>query len=71
MLDILKEMACITPREGASFASLLDGAITEGIADTEIVIVAFAPNPEVQARTDTLERLGNSVQVIILEGEDV
>ena len=69
MLDILKEMACITPREGGSFASLLESAVTEGIADTEIVIVAFAENPEVQARTDALERLGNSVQVIILEGE--
>ena len=71
MLAILKEMACITPREGGSFASLLENAVTEGIADTEIVIVAFAENPDVQARTDALERLGNSVQVIILEGEEV
>lgn len=70
MLEILKEMACITPREGGSFASLLENAVTEGMADTEIVIVAFAENPEVQARTDALERLGNSVQVIILEGEN-
>lgn len=70
MIEILKEMACITPREGGSFASLLESAVTEGISDTEIVIVAFAENPEVQARTDALERLGNSVQVIILEGED-
>ena len=71
MLAILREMACITPREGGSFASLLENAVTEGIADTEIVIVAFAENPDVQARTDALERLGNSVQVIILEGEEV
>ena len=70
MIAILKEMACIMPREGGSFASLLESAVTEGISDTEIVIVAFAENPDVQARTDALERLGNSVQVIILEGEE-
>ena len=45
--------------------------MTDGVSDTEILIVAFAENPEVQARTDALERLGNSVQVIILEGEEV
>jgi uncharacterized protein (DUF58 family) len=71
MLSILKGMACMNLREGGSFASLLERAVTEGMSDTEILIVAFADNPEVQARTDALERLGNSVQVIILEGEEV
>ncbi|MBE6557879.1 MAG: DUF58 domain-containing protein [Ruminococcaceae bacterium] len=72
LVDILKEMAKMNPTDGASFASLLERDIREGMRDTEIIIISFGTHEEVLDRIDTLEQFGNSVQTIILEdaGED-
>ena len=60
----------MNPTDGASFASLLEHDIREGMRDTEIIIISFGTHEEVMDRIDTLEQLGNSVQNIILEEED-
>ncbi|MBQ9781010.1 MAG: DUF58 domain-containing protein [Clostridia bacterium] len=72
LIAILKEMAKMNPTDGASFASLLERDIREGMRDTEVIIISFGTHEEVMDRIDTLEQLGNSVQTIILEeeGED-
>ncbi len=70
LIAILQEMARMNPADGASFASILEADIRAGMRDTEIVILAFDTHEEVQDRISTLERLGNSVQTIILEGGD-
>ncbi len=69
LIEILKEMAKMNPTDGASFASLLEHDIRDGIRDTEIIIISFDTHEDVLDRIDTLERLGNSVQTIILEEE--
>ena len=70
LIAILREMAKMNPTDGASFASLLEHDIREGMRDTEIIIISFGTHEEVMDRIDTLEQLGNSVQNIILEEED-
>lgn len=69
LVNILKEMAKMNPTDGASFASLLERDIREGMRDTEIIIISFTTHEEVLDRINTLEQLGNSVQTIILEAE--
>lgn len=69
LLNILKEMAKMNPTDGASFSSLLEHDIREGIRDIEIIIISFSTHEDVMDRIDALEQLGNSVQTIILEGE--
>ncbi len=69
LVSILKEMAKMNPADGASFASLLEHDIREGMRDTEIIMISFATHEEVLDRVDALEQLGNSIQTIILEGE--
>ena len=66
LLSIMKEMARMNPTDGASFASLLEHDIADGMSDTEIVILAFDTHEEITDRIQSLERLGNSVQQIIL-----
>jgi hypothetical protein len=70
LIAIMKEMARMNPTDGASFASLLETDIREGMRDTEVVIIAFDNNEDVLDRISTLEQFGNSVQTIILEGGD-
>lgn len=70
LIAILKEMSKMNPTDGASFASLLERDIREGMRDTEIIIISFGTHEEVMDRIDTLEQLGNSVQTIILEEEE-
>ncbi len=70
MMEIMRELARMNPAEGASFASILDADIRAGMRDTEIVIISFGAETEVSDRLLALEQLGNSVQSIILEGED-
>ncbi len=70
MLAIMKEMARMNPADGASFASILDADIRAGMRDTEIVILCFDMEEDVLDRINTLERMGNSVQTAILEGEE-
>ncbi len=70
LVAIMKEMARMNPTDGASFSSLLESDIREGMRDTEVIIVAFDTHEEVLDRITTLEQFGNSVQNIILTGED-
>lgn len=63
---IMREMARMNPTDGASFSSLLEYDITEGMTDTEVIIIAFDSHEEVIDRIQSLERLGNSVQQILL-----
>ncbi len=69
LLAIMKEMARMNPTDGASFSSLLEADIREGMRDTEIIIIAFDTHEDVLDRINTLEQFGNSVQSIILEEE--
>ncbi len=70
LVAIMKEMARMNPADGASFASILETDIKSGMRDTEIIIISFDTEDEVLDRITTLEQLGNSVQNIILEGEE-
>lgn len=70
LVDILREMAMMNPTDGASFLSLLEHDIAEGMRDTEVVIIAFDTHAEMADRLNALEQLGNSVQEILLEEED-
>lgn len=65
-LSIMKEMARMNPTDGASFASVLEYDIAEGMSDTEIIILSFDTHEEIIDRIQSLEKLGNSVQQIIL-----
>ena len=56
----------MNPTDGASFASLLEHDIADGMSDTEIVTLAFDTHEEITDRIQALDRLGNSVQQIIL-----
>lgn len=67
LVDIMKEMAQMSPTDGASFASLLEKDIADSMTDTEIIIVCFDTHEEVLDRINTLEQFGNSVQQIVLE----
>ena len=69
LLAILREMACMDPADGASFASLLERDIREGMRDTEVLIVAFDTLGDVPERIASLEQLGNAVQTVILREE--
>jgi len=69
LLAILCEMACMDPADGASFASLLERDIREGMRDTEVLIVAFDTHGDVPERIASLEQLGNAVQTVILREE--
>lgn len=67
LTDIMREMACMNPTDGASFTSLLDRDITDCMTDTEVIVVAFDLQEEVLDRIHLLEHLGNSIQQILLE----
>lgn len=67
LVEIMKEMAQMSPTDGASFASLLERDIADSMTDTEIIIVCFDTHEEVLDRITTLEQFGNSVQQIVLE----
>ena len=69
LVAILREMACMDPADGASFASILERDIREGMRDTEVLIVAFDTHGDVPERIASLEQLGNSVQTVILREE--
>ena len=66
LLAIMREMARMNPTDGASFGSLLERDIAEGMRDTEIIILSFDTYEEILDRIQVLERLGNSVRQIIL-----
>lgn len=70
LLEILRAMAALLPQDGASFGSLLENDLIGGMVDTEIVIFCYVLTDETLARIATLEQLGNSVKVVILEDSD-
>ena len=70
LMAIMKEMARMNPADGASFSSLLETDIRDGMRDTEIIVVAFDQSEEMLDRIALLEQFGNSVQTVILEQED-
>lgn len=72
MLDILKSMALLRPREGAAFSSLLEKEISYGFSYVEYIIFMIDADKKVAKHMDTLERQGNSVKIIPLEiNEDI
>jgi hypothetical protein len=58
------------PYDGASFASLLEYDLVEGMRDTEVVIFCYVQGEEMLTRIAELERLGNSVKIVPLEVVD-
>ena len=71
LLEIMRSMAMLLPQDGASFNSLLEYDITEGMSDTEIVIFCFVMGEETLTRVAALEQMGNSVKVVLLTAEDL
>lgn len=70
MTEILRQMACLRMSEGASFASVLDDAVSTRMSDTEVVVVCFSRTEDALLRLDTLERYGNTVNYIVLNEGD-
>jgi hypothetical protein len=71
MMEIMRSMAMLLPQDGASFNSLLEYDITEGMSDTEIVIFCYVMGEETLTRVAALEQMGNSVKVVLLTAEDL
>ncbi|MBQ7337482.1 MAG: DUF58 domain-containing protein [Clostridia bacterium] len=71
MMEIMRAMAALLPQDGASFNSLLEYDITEGMSDTEIVIFCYVMSEDTLTRVAALEQMGNSVKVVLLTAEDL
>ena len=71
MMEIMRAMAALLPQDGASFNSLIEYDITEGLRDTEIVIFCYVMGEETLTRVNALEQLGNSVKVVLLTAEEM
>lgn len=71
MMEIMRAMAALLPQDGASFNSLLEYDMTEGLSDTEIVIFCYVMGEETLTRVSALEQIGNSVKVVLLTAEDL
>ena len=67
LMEMMRAMAAMIPYDGASFASLLEYDLVEGMADTEVVIFCYVQGEEMLTRIAELERLGNSVKIVPLE----
>ena len=70
LVDMMRALAALLPRDGASFASLLEHDITEGMRDTEIVVLCYAQGEDTITRLSELARLGNSIKVALLDVVD-
>lgn len=70
LLSMMRALAALLPRDGASFASVLEHDIVEGMADTEIVVFCYAQSDDMHARLAELSRLGNSIKLVPLEAVD-
>ncbi len=70
LVDMMRALAALLPRDGASFASLLEHDITEGMRDTEIVVLCYAQGDDTLTRLSELSRLGNSIKVAPLGAVD-
>jgi len=67
--DILREMAKIRAKDGASFASVLSESIVKGIRNSEIFLITAYLDKGIEEQISLLERLGNTVRVIMPEVE--
>lgn len=70
LVDMMRALAALLPRDGASFASLLEHDITGGMRDTEIVVLCYAQGEDTITRLSELARLGNSIKVALLDVVD-
>ena len=70
LVDMMRALASLLPRDGASFASLLEHDVADGMTDTEIVVFCYAQGDDTLVRLSELSRLGNSVKVVLLENAD-
>ncbi|MBR2621887.1 MAG: DUF58 domain-containing protein [Clostridia bacterium] len=70
LMEMMRAMAAMMPYDGASFASLLEHDLIEGMADTEVVIFCYVQGEDMLTRIAELERLGNSVKIVPLEAVD-
>ena len=67
--DILREMAKIRAKDGASFTSILAESIVKGIQNSEIFVITPYVDEGMQEQISLFERLGNTVRVIVPEVE--
>ncbi|MBR5615182.1 MAG: DUF58 domain-containing protein [Clostridia bacterium] len=67
LMEMMRAMAAMMPYDGASFASLLEHDLVDGMADTEVVIFCYVQGEDMLTRIAELERLGNSVKIVPLE----
>jgi uncharacterized protein (DUF58 family) len=65
--EILKCMAGLDYVSGMSFTALFDRSINQEQYDTDICIINFYTDPELESRIRQLKRLGRGVTVITLE----
>ncbi len=70
LMEMMRAMAAMLPQDGASFASLLEHDLVDGMSDTEVVIFCYVQGEEMLTRIAELERLGNSVKIVPLEAVD-
>ena len=67
--DILREMSKIRAKDGASFTSVLAENIVKGIQNSEIFVITSYVDKGMEEQLSLLERLGNTVRVIVPEVE--
>lgn len=70
LIEMMRTLAAMIPYDGASFSSLLEYDLVEGMRDTEVVIFCYVQGEEMLTRIAELERLGNSVKIVPLEVVD-
>ncbi len=70
LMEMMRTLAAMIPYDGASFASLLEHDLVDGMRDTEVVIFCYVQGEDTLARIAELERLGNSVKIVPLETVD-
>lgn len=70
LMEMMRALASMIPYDGASFASLLEHDLVDGMRDTEVVIFCYVQGEEMLTRIAELERLGNSVKIVPLEAVD-
>lgn len=64
---ILREMARIRPKDGYSFARILDMDLDDGLRDANVFVFSGTFSEGVKKRIDLLRAMGNSVRLIPLD----
>lgn len=70
MLEILRAMALIRPREGMAFSSLIEKEIGYFFTNIEYIIFSINTDEKVSSQINTLESMGNSVKIITLHKQE-